>query len=432
MTAAERLAAAGRDVIVLERESLPGGLCRSFRYGAFTFDIGPHRLFSADPAIAAYFRAVLGPHAAGISRHSQVHLWGRYMNWPLSMRSVFRMPPVRTLQCLFDLLRIDRRGNGETRSLEAYVRARYGETIYRTFWEGYTSKFLGIPCSEVDAVWGRVSVGRSVVDRRAEPNGLHDLVANCLRARGRHLDFLYPRGGMGVFPARQAELVRERGGRVFLSQTVDGLRVEGRRIVEVNAGATAYPADCVIWSAPLTELTALLGRPFPDLSYLCTVLFNVEIEGELPGMWQWIYYPDAKCVFSRVSRPVKFGPETAPPGMTGLCVEVPGNRASVVWRHPERFVERVSHDLVKTGLVRSAGAVQAVHIENVPDSYPIYRLGFRRHVQRAHAFLAGFENLHLAGREAMFQHDNIDEAVVQAGALAERLAGRGAAVEFAA
>jgi len=46
LTAAYKLLEKGHEVIILEKKSDIGGLSRSFRYGSFIFDIGPHRFFT--------------------------------------------------------------------------------------------------------------------------------------------------------------------------------------------------------------------------------------------------------------------------------------------------------------------------------------------------------------------------------------------------
>ena len=104
LTVAERLVQAGKEVIVLEREEVMGGLCRSYRYGDFTFDVGPHRLFSPDNAIRDYFLSILGENYSFTSRDSMVYMNGKYLTWPLSFGAVFSLPPSDMFRCVRDLL----------------------------------------------------------------------------------------------------------------------------------------------------------------------------------------------------------------------------------------------------------------------------------------------------------------------------------------
>lgn len=421
LTVAERLLEAGKDVVVLEREPAVGGLCRSYHYGDFTFDIGPHRLFSANPDIQAYFLSILGGAHAVTPRDSMVQLRGKYLAWPLTFGAVFRLPPSDTLKCLRDLLSSNNHSGQELQNLEDYVVTRYGRTIYDIFWRGYTEKFLGVPCTEVDASWGALSVGRSVVNRKAQPLSLAGLLKACLLPRSKHLSFIYPLGGMGDFPEKCAARIRRRGGRILVSQEITELAVKNGQVTEVVANATRYIADTVVWTGQLPDLCARLDVPGPELSYLSTVLYNVEIGRKLPGKWQWIYYPDTECVFSRVSRPSLFSATTVPNAKTGLCVEVSCMAGDHLWRNPGSLQDRVISDLLKVKLIDSPDEVDACHVEKVANTYPIYRTGFRNEIEKAESHLAALHNLHRVGRQAAFLHDNIDEAVENATRLADEI-----------
>ncbi len=410
----------GHRVVVLEKSDVVGGLCRSYRYGDFTFDVGPHRLFSSDTAIEEYFLAVLGSRHVAIPRVSMVKLNGHYHDWPLKPRSLVGMSPGLMVRCMADLLG-GRRGPAEVRTLKDYVVSRYGQTIYETFWEGYTEKFLGLSCDRVDAAWGSLSVARSVVDRDKRPGGLTDLVRSTLMRPPDTLRFRYPNGGMGGFTDRLAEMVQSAGGEIRLRQAVRGLDVSGDRIRAVLTGDGPVPADHLVWTGSLTELCAWTGQPAPDLHYLDLLLLNLEVEAEPAGRWQWIYFPDRRYVFSRVSRPCAFDRATAPPGKTGLCVEItlPGGRPPPP--SMDDLERQTVAELVEAGLLASPSRVLRIHRELVEDAYPVYRLGFRPDVESAAHGLRRYANLHLVGRRARFEHDNIDEAVGAAQELAARI-----------
>jgi protoporphyrinogen oxidase len=425
LTVAEHLLEAGHQVTLLEKEAVVGGLCRSFHYGDFTFDIGPHRLFSANESIRDYALSILESHHSVIARVSMVYLYRKYLDWPVSPFSMLRLPLSLSMGCAQDLLQVGRRNGVEIRNLEDYIIARYGPTIYETFWKGYTEKFLGLPCRDVDASWGQLSVGRSVVDRRTEPTGLFDLLRNHFVRGKNKLQFVYPDGGMGAFPDRFAARIRNRGGSVLVGQRIVGIETDNGSVTGVRTEEALHPADRLVWTGRLPELCGLLGQPAPAVSYLSTILYNLEVDAVLPGTWQWIYFPDRRHPFSRVSRPASFSAGTAPPGKTGLCVEVSCESGSPTWVRPESLLDGVLDGLREVGLIDDRSRVAACHIERIPDSYPVYRTGFKEEIERTRAALARFPNLHLVGRQAAFLHDNIDEAIETAIDLAATL-GNGA------
>ncbi|MBT3192920.1 MAG: NAD(P)-binding protein [Verrucomicrobia bacterium] len=408
LTVALQCLRAGQQVVVLERESVVGGLCRSYHYGDFSFDIGPHRLFSADPEIDEHFLSILGAEQVNVPRVSQVNLNGTYHDWPLGMKSIPRLSPRMLLGCLVDLLP---HTHGEIVNLRDFVLDRYGKTIYRTFWEDYTEKFLGVPCTEVAAEWGALSVNRSVIDKGKRPGGLVELLYNTLCHKKSPLQFRYPLGGMGAYPEKLATMVRELGGEIRLDQEVTAIRKEQGRICELTTREGSHQVDNLVWTGSLVAACSLLNIPPPELDYLDIALLNLEVEGELGGDWQWVYFPDKRHIFSRISRPDAFLPAMTPAGMTGLCVEVTLPAGSPYQASDSALESRVYEDLVKVGLLRNASQIVGAHKEHVKDAYPIYTCGFRDGVDSTFSSLAPYKNLHMVGRMARFEHDNIDEAV---------------------
>src|SRR6266540_2250160 len=92
LTAAYRLASRGHEVVVLEKKGTVGGLARSFRYGDFTFDVGPHRFHTYDASARELVEDVLAGDALRIGRRSAVWMFGRYLDWPLTAGSLLRLP----------------------------------------------------------------------------------------------------------------------------------------------------------------------------------------------------------------------------------------------------------------------------------------------------------------------------------------------------
>ncbi len=418
LTLAGELARAGCSAVLLEKSSFVGGLCRSFNYGSYTFDVGPHRLFSADPKLFKFFADVLDGHAQAIPRASSVYMNKRYLAWPLSPRSMAMLPPSQLAACLLDLVRLRKSPLTQPETLKDYVIHSYGPTIYRVFWEGYTKKFLGLPCENIDADWASLSVTRAVIDRKKKPEGLLALLASTLKTSGKGLHFLYPFAGMGHFPELLALRAKAAGAQIFTNTPVTRIITEGSSIKAIEAGAESFPVDELVWTGRLADLCRLLGEPDIPLATLSTLLFNVESNAPVPAnAGQWVYFPDENILFSRVSFPSAFSGQLAPAGCHGLCVEVTTTEGSPLWKNPDSIKPAIIADLAKVALLPSPQNALACHIERISDTYPVYTKGYQSTLASVRQRLARFRNLKLVGRQACFIHDNIDEAL--AAALAE-------------
>jgi len=316
-----------------------------------------------------------------------------------------------------------RRPPADEHTFTAYVRSRYGETLYRLFFKPYTEKFLRIPCESVHVDWAKTGINRAVIDNRVKTDTLFDLVRNVLLPRPVVTEFLYPSyGGFGTFCDKLSARVRDLGGPIRFNDTVTALHADGDHIreVELTDGSRLRP-HVLVWSGNLHALARLLGQPPPPLRYLATVLFNVEVNAPVRQQSQWIYYSGTDTVLSRVTITKELAPYMSPPGKTGLCVEVTCFEGDDVWQDPERLVPRIKDDLVRVELVRSASDYGAIHIERVRDTYPIYDLRYKESFAAASRMAKSFKNLKLLGRTGAYWYNNSDHSMKMSLHLARHL-----------
>src|SRR4029079_400402 len=179
--------------------------------------------------------------------------------------------------------------------------------------------------------------------------------------------------------------------------SVEKIDREGRKITAVYAGGERLEADSMVWTAPLTTLNAMLGIQDVALEYLSTIFYNFEI-GKPPRMdYQWTYFGGDE-IFSRVTSPEAFLPSTVPAGKSGLCIEFTCREGDERWQNPDRYTQAIISDLVRTGTIDAASDVERVHIERVPNTYPIYKLNYLTQLIANLRALARYSNLLLAGR----------------------------------
>ena len=186
------------------------------------------------------------------------------------------------------------------------------------------------------------------------------------------------------------------------------------------AGTERIPTDNVVWTAPMTTLNSLLGLKGIDLEYLSTIFLNFEI-GKPPRLdYQWTYFGGDE-IFSRVTAPEAFLPSTVPAGKSGLCVEVTCREGDERWHNPERLTQPVIDDLVRTKMIESSADIEAVHVERVPFTYPIYKLNYMQELTRNLRELGQYSNLLLAGRSGRFWYNNMDHSIGQGLTMADKI-----------
>ena len=417
LTIGYQLAKRGYAVTIVERNNVVGGLGRTFHYGDFHFDVGPHRFHTENPRVSSFIRDILKEDAIEIPRKSGARMFGKYHEWPLRPSILAAMPISLMVRGSKDLVFKE---NLPGESFEADVVNKYGRTLYNIFFKPYTEKFLFHSPSELHRDWARAGVNRAVIDKRAGADNLWSLLRTTLMPRPVETMFLYPPHGVGRFSDILAESIRGMGGRIRLGQSVEKIDREGRKITAVYAGGERLEADSMVWTAPLTTLNAMLGIKDVDLEYLSTIFYNFEI-GKPPRMdYQWTYFGGDE-IFSRVTSPEAFLPSTVPAGKSGLCIEVTCRQGDERWRNPEAITDAIVNDMVRTNLIAQKTDIERLHIEPVSFTYPIYKLNYLQELQNNLKELGTYANLLLAGRCGRFWYNNMDHSIGQGLTMAEKV-----------
>lgn len=422
LTLADRLTEAGRSVAVVERESQPGGLARTFQYENAAFDIGPHRFHTTDHQVLDYIDHVLGDDGLIIPRRSLVFFHKHYYNWPIHPTlNLFKLPLRLIFGVATDLLFfLYRKPKPET--FEDYILNMYGKTLYNTFFRDYTTKFLGIDPARTHADWAKTGIDRAIIDERLQINTLGELIKSLVvRPKGAETKFRYPKGGIERFAEKLVAQITAGGGTVACNTEVTGLEIRDGRITQVVAGEKTYRPEQVVWTASLPAVLRLAGEQAPQLDYLDLVCYNLITKGSYGPDFQWCYFGSPDLIFSRVSRPEAFDASLVRTGYGGLCVEVTAGLNPDVWDHPEAYRDQVVDGLISVGLLENSKQIENFQIERVPEAYPMYRIGYDQQLAEAMRQIQAIGNLHPAGRTGTFWYNNMDHSIAAAFKLADQL-----------
>lgn len=423
LTLAEKLLQQGIHTIIIERENTVGGLARSFLYNnGVTFDIGPHRFHTDNRKVQDFIKEILGDNLITIDRNSQVFLFGRYLPWPITIRSVLTLPPGLLIRASSDLVF---RRKAQTESFRDYVIERYGNTLFHVFFKPYTEKFLRHTCENLHRDWASAGINRATIDKQIQTHSLVALIKSVLFPQNSHTKFLYPKtGGIGAFSGKLAENILQRDGRILLSTEVSQFITNKRTIrgVVTDRGEEIL-ADYVFWSGSLSALHRIGSFPdsVPKMPYISTVLLNCLVSEQADHDFQWCYVSDENIEANRISIPRNFNPGTVPCGKDAFCVEMACTEDSQIWNEPSRFDSIIETSLLRMNLIKSLDAVEDIHIEKVRQTYPLYTLNYLRKLQaNVNRVEEQWENLVLLGRTGRFWYNNMDHSIAASLRIAEQ------------
>jgi protoporphyrinogen oxidase len=402
LMAALDAARAGHRVVVVERETRPGGMAASFEVAGVRVDHGSHRLHpSIAPDIHADLTALLGDDLQVRPRRGRLHLAGRWVSFPLGPSDVARLPPRVGAGIARDAL-VPRRAPSED-TFAHVVRARLGPTIARDFYEPYVRKLWGVPAADLTG---------ELADRRVSAGGIGSLVRRALgRRQGR--TFLYPARGFGQISERLAEAVVDAGGELVLGEEVDRLRPGDDRVEVQLSGGHAVEASRV-WSTVPVAVLPRLADPAPSGDVLAAVeglehraLALVYLVLDLPQYTPFDahYFPSAEVSLSRLSEPKNYRDGPDPPDRTVLCAEVPCSVGDGRWTASDADLgAEVAGALGRVGLPPVEPA--EVVVRRLPRVYAVYRPGFERRLATLEDWIGGQPRLTTLGRQGLFVGDN--------------------------
>lgn len=424
LTAAHLLTKEGFDVIVAEKEDRVGGLARTFQYGKYIFDIGPHRFYSSNPDVMDFLHSILNKdEMLEIERFSAVFYCNKYHTWPLRLKSVFQMPFSISIPAFIDLFTKSKYSKLKDPSFKNYILGKYGNTLYETFFKGYTEKFLGISPEEIHFHWAKIGVERATIDDKIKTGSISQLLRVMLMPKPQQLNFLYPPGGIAVFCEKMREKIESMGAVVKTGVKPEDILHDGSNIRSITVDGEKHEVDMVIWTAPITTLFDLLKLEQPGLNYLALNIYNLEMSEPPIQNYQWCYFGSKDQVFSRTTNPAQFSEELLPRGCGALCVEVTCMEGSDVWDKPEKMNDKIISGLVESRSISDKKVVKDIHIERIPDTYPIYDIRYLEKLKIVKEKLQKFHNLFLAGRTGLFWYNNMDHSIENAIGVVEKVLG---------
>ena len=377
------------------------------RAGTYRFDYGGHRFITRDSGLLALVEDLVGGDLLTAWRKSVIRLGGRTYRYPLEAFDLLRNAPFGLLAgAAWDVARL-RRPDSESTDFAGWTISRFGPTLYRAFFEGYTAKLWGMDPAGLSADWA---------DQRISLLDLREVARLLLPGAGRGprtyaRSYRYPRLGFGDIFARLAERVAALGGEIRTHARVAGLEVAEGRVSAVRlADDSRIACDAVVSTMSLPEMVRLTGGSsalrFRGLRFLCLPVAVADVSD---CTWQYLSDPD--IIATRLQEPRRRSPFMAPPGQSSLMLEIPCDPGHPLWEMSDaQLYARGLDDLRRLGL-DPAMATGEYFSTRAVQAYPLMDLAYGAERARAIAHLRPLANLIQCGRQGTFRYVFTDTAM---------------------
>ena len=423
LAAAYTLCKQGHSVVVVERDSTVGGLAKSFEYEGFILDYGPHRFFTKLRPVLQFWNEVLGDEQVTVNRLTRIYYGNRYFSYPLkAFEALLTLGFTESARIVASYLTAQLFPNRSPKNFAEWVSGRFGRRLFEIFFEGYTEKLWGIPCSEISADWAAQRIkGLSLLSAVRSA-----LFGNNGKVKSLVDQFQFPRLGSGQLYDRAADYLTSHGQTVLLHTEVlrihhqdnqaQALTLKDRltgeeRIVECSG---------VISSIPLTHLVEQLTPAAPEpvkqmaksLRFRNTVLVYVMVDSGRLFPDNWLYINDPSVQLGRVTNFANWSADMLPNReQTPLCCEYWCQFEGLWKMDDDALVAMAEGDLRKIGLLNDE-AVNGGFVIRLPRTYPIYAGNYKEALATIQNHLQGINNLQAVGRYGAFKYNNQDHSLL--------------------
>jgi protoporphyrinogen oxidase len=427
LTAAYRLLKAGQKVLLIDRDPRIGGLAKSYDYDGHIFDTGPKRFHTDDQVVLDFIQEIARDQIERIGRSTKVYFTGKYFEWPLQSTDLFKMPAGIAGRCFIELLQ--KRPIKDHTSFHQYIYAKYGETLYQTFFEPYTKKFLRWDVEDIHSDWASTGINRTVIDKRIKSNTMFDLFKSLLLPQKIETEFLYPSvGGFGGFYEILSTACRAFPNfHLLLNDSIVGLEEQGTKFSALTKSLASLSFDQLIWTGNLNDLSRII-RADNKSHYLNTIFYNVVCKESGVGARkaQWIYISQGNSLISRITCMKEFSSYTCPSGYYNFICEVTDSQQQPLYFiEPTKYLAPLMDELLTMSFLKNLKAVEDVKINPVVDTYPIYHRDYHQAFATAARAVKQFSpRIHLLGRSGAFWYNNSDHSIRFAIELTKKLLGQ--------
>src|SRR5713226_8494461 len=216
--------------IILEKQSLVGGLARTESYKGFLFDMGGHRFFTKVEEVQKMWHELLGGEFLRRPRLSRIYYNGKFFFYPLKpLNALLGLGFWQSVLIVFSYIRWQLFPYQREDTFEQWVTNRFGRRLFLTFFKTYTEKVWGISCAELRAEWA----AQRIKDLSLKTALLSMFLNGKTAITSLIEEFYYPRRGPGMMWNAMKDEIERRGGVVRLNCDVVRIHRSDGRLTSV-------------------------------------------------------------------------------------------------------------------------------------------------------------------------------------------------------
>jgi len=280
------------DYIVVEKDSRPGGYCKTTIKGDYVWDYAGHFFhFKTDEMKSLFEEKMKDEKLVKQDKNTKIYYKNSLINYPFQT-NIHQLPKDEFIDCLYDLFNKEEKEDYDNFLDMLY--GKFGKSIVEKFLKPYNEKLYACNLNKLD----KDAMGRFF------PYADLKQIINNMKANENNSynnQFLYPRKGAGAFMDKLYESLDT--NKVKLNTCVTKIDVDKKEAYLDNGNVICY--EYLINTSPLNQFLQLSGKQedkelLEKLSYNKVLVFNLGFEKKSDFDEHWIYLPEKEYNYYRI------------------------------------------------------------------------------------------------------------------------------------
>ena len=408
-----------KQINLIEKNDKIGGLCRSLVKDGYTWDIGPHILFSKDKEMLDLMLSVI-KHKNDLRRSNQIIYKGRWVQYPFE-NDLSKLPGDDLEYCLGSFLNNPYRDYSPDNMLQFFLKT-FGEGITNTYLRPYNEKIWKFDPAFMDT---------QMVERIPQPtNEEIKRSANGETVDGyiHQLYFHFPTdNGIEAVVDGFADRLSSKCV-IHLNSEVTNVYKQGeeRFIIKTHNGEE-YVSNMVVSTIPIQELTRAyngvsenIKLRVNDLHYNSIIIAFIKTSEDLSGDNFAFMNPEKDIIFHRISKMDFLGDSYQSDSATYM-VEVTYREGDYTDSLSDEILrEKIADGIVRIGFAKNKRDVEFIDISRHQYAYVIYDLHHLENMTAIREYYST-QGVLLNGRFGNFEYWNMDKVLREAKNMAEEI-----------
>ncbi len=383
------------DVEIYEKNSVVGGMCRSWKWDDFILDTGPHIFHTPDKKLWNFWKKTFGHllvEGKYWAKNTYKDDFKTLYDYPLSIESINKFPKEFKTKILSDLKSLKKNKVVITRNFDEHVKAQVGNTLTKMFYTDYPEKVWGIKTDKMTSEWApkRIKFRKRILPFFDEYTAVGKYGTGCI------YDFFRKK-------------ILSNNGKIFLNHQVVKFKKNNLSISKIffkkKKSIDLNKNTIIISSLPITITSRLLGfNSSLKFRGVRTVYISVLKKEVLPKKCHWIYYASKNIIFNRVSEHKKMSKYVSSKNKTYLSAEISYSKNDQIDKLSfEKLKKIVEADLIKVGLVKKYEILK--FSENKEDFvYPVQFTDYKSEFAKTSSNVSKFKQIYSLGTGGEFNY----------------------------